>query len=218
MKHLLIKQELFSNSSRSSTAHPAGKAPSTCPQLRLWGTTTVHPPTGVVEIHMGVSENSGFSPQIIHYNRVFSIINHPFLGTTIFGKHPYQILASSTSWNCESRRSTYWWTSPVLIFFHCYFIWPSWEGSMFFKKKMACVLLNAVALHCTATEISVELDGSPGSRDRWLHATPMDVLVYHGPLSSSKAPPTPTDMKPLNMKSFKKGGFFRSGHQPKVGK
>ena len=38
--------------------------------------------------HMGVSENSGFSPQIIHFNRVFhykpSILGYPY-----FRKHPY---------------------------------------------------------------------------------------------------------------------------------
>ena len=33
---------------------------------------------------MGVSENGGFSTQIIFFNRV-SIINHPFCGTPIFG-------------------------------------------------------------------------------------------------------------------------------------
>ena len=38
-------------------------------------------------VHMDVSENGGFSPQIIHFDRVFrfSIINHPFWGTPIFG-------------------------------------------------------------------------------------------------------------------------------------
>ena len=36
---------------------------------------------------MDVSENSGFSPQIIHFNKVFHhrIINHPFWGTSILG-------------------------------------------------------------------------------------------------------------------------------------
>ena len=34
--------------------------------------------------YLGVSENSGFSPQIIHFNRENSILNHPF-----WGKHPY---------------------------------------------------------------------------------------------------------------------------------
>ena len=34
---------------------------------------------------MGVSKNSGFSPQIIHGLIGFSIVNHPFWGTTIFG-------------------------------------------------------------------------------------------------------------------------------------
>ena len=35
--------------------------------------------------HMGVSEYGGFFPQIIHGLIGFSIINHPFWGTTIFG-------------------------------------------------------------------------------------------------------------------------------------
>jgi len=34
---------------------------------------------------MGVSENSGFSHQIIHQEIGFSILNHPFWGTPIFG-------------------------------------------------------------------------------------------------------------------------------------
>ena len=34
---------------------------------------------------MGVSKNSGFSPQIIHSNRVFHYFHHPFWGTPIFG-------------------------------------------------------------------------------------------------------------------------------------
>ena len=38
---------------------------------------------------MDVSENSGFSPQIIHGLIGFSIINHPFGGNTpIFGSTP----------------------------------------------------------------------------------------------------------------------------------
>ena len=35
--------------------------------------------------YMAVSENSGFYPQIIHLLIGFSIINHPVVGTTIFG-------------------------------------------------------------------------------------------------------------------------------------
>jgi len=39
--------------------------------------------------HMDVSENSGFSPQIIPFLIGFSIIiNHPFWGTPIFGNTP----------------------------------------------------------------------------------------------------------------------------------
>ena len=39
----------------------------------------------ILQAHMGVSENSGFSPQIIHFNRDFHYFHHPFWGTTIFG-------------------------------------------------------------------------------------------------------------------------------------
>ena len=35
--------------------------------------------------YMGVSENSGFSPQIIHFNRLFHYFHHPFWGAPIFG-------------------------------------------------------------------------------------------------------------------------------------
>ena len=38
-----------------------------------------------MESHKGVSKNRGFSSQIIHFNRVFHEINHPFSGTPIFG-------------------------------------------------------------------------------------------------------------------------------------
>ena len=38
---------------------------------------------------VGVSENSGFPPQIIHFNRVFHDFHHPFWGPTpIFGVTP----------------------------------------------------------------------------------------------------------------------------------
>ena len=38
--------------------------------------------------YMDVSKNNG-NPQIIHFNRVFHEINHPFWGTPNFRKHPY---------------------------------------------------------------------------------------------------------------------------------
>ena len=37
------------------------------------------------ERYMGVSKNSGFSPQRIRFNRVFHYFHHPFWGTLIFG-------------------------------------------------------------------------------------------------------------------------------------
>ena len=41
--------------------------------------------TGFRDLYMDVSENSGFSPQIIHFNRVFHYFHPPFWGTPIFG-------------------------------------------------------------------------------------------------------------------------------------
>jgi len=38
-----------------------------------------------IDCDMDVSENSGFSLQIIHFNRVFHYFHHPFWGTPIFG-------------------------------------------------------------------------------------------------------------------------------------
>ena len=37
------------------------------------------------DVDMNVSENNGFSPQIIHFNRVFHYFHHPFWDTPIFG-------------------------------------------------------------------------------------------------------------------------------------
>ena len=37
-------------------------------------------------LYMDVSENSEFSPQIIHFNRVFHYFHHPFWGTPVVGK------------------------------------------------------------------------------------------------------------------------------------
>ena len=45
---------------------------------------------GIMKLQdMGVSENSGFSPQLIHFNRVFHYFHHPFWGFSHdFWKHP----------------------------------------------------------------------------------------------------------------------------------
>ena len=34
----------------------------------------------IIKNNMGVSENGGFPPQIIHFNRDFHYFHHPFLG------------------------------------------------------------------------------------------------------------------------------------------
>ncbi len=36
-------------------------------------------------------KRGGFTPQIIHLLIGFSLINHPFWGTTIFWKHPHTL-------------------------------------------------------------------------------------------------------------------------------
>ena len=44
---------------------------------------------------MDVSENSGFSPQIIHFNRIFHHFHHPFWDTPIFGNPQMVVLLTS---------------------------------------------------------------------------------------------------------------------------
>ena len=39
----------------------------------------------IFSMEMDVSQNSGFSPQIIHFNRFFQYFHHPFWGTRTFG-------------------------------------------------------------------------------------------------------------------------------------
>ena len=49
------------------------------------------------QTHMGVSKNSGFSPQIIHFNRVFhykpSILGYPYF----WRNYPYQYMTAQVS-------------------------------------------------------------------------------------------------------------------------
>ena len=60
---------------------------------------------------MGVSKNSGFSPQIIHFNRVFhckpSILGYPY-----FWKHLHQLRSSLDGERRSSRRSS---KPPVML-------------------------------------------------------------------------------------------------------
>ena len=48
---------------------------------------------------MDVSENSGFYPQIIHFNRVFHYFHHPFWGVSLFLETPI-----SDGWDVPHRR------------------------------------------------------------------------------------------------------------------
>ena len=43
------------------------------------------------------TENSGFSPQIIHFNRVFHYFHHPFWGTPIFGNTHFKVFETILS-------------------------------------------------------------------------------------------------------------------------
>ena len=65
----------------------------------------------------GVSENSGFSPQIIHFNRVFHYFHHPFWGILIFGNT--QILLQMLN-----RQFLFFFASP-----------PRFDGERFFSRK-----------------------------------------------------------------------------------
>ena len=65
-------------------------------RLASWGGDTSKKPRKTnMEQHesytnnMGVSQNSGVSPQIIHFNRVFHYFHHPFWGYHDFWKYPY---------------------------------------------------------------------------------------------------------------------------------
>ena len=50
--------------------------------------------------HLGVSENREY-PQIIHFNRVFNIIKHPFWGTPIFGNTHLDLCGKTDLPTCQ---------------------------------------------------------------------------------------------------------------------
>ena len=63
---------------------------------------------------LDVSENSGFSPQIIHFNRVFhykpSILGYPY-----FWKHPYE-LQQKISRPSRPSHIIQWWVATVMVY------------------------------------------------------------------------------------------------------
>ena len=66
---------------------------------------------GGVWKEMDVSENSGFSPQIIHLFIGFSIINHPFWGTPIFGNTQIGMMRDdvfSLLFQIKKNRMSWW--------------------------------------------------------------------------------------------------------------
>ena len=71
--------------------------------------------------HMGVSKNSGFSPQIIHFNRDFHY-KSSILGYTYFWKPLYL--------NMASRQWTELWLCPWLQFFICRFLFRTFSGKV----------------------------------------------------------------------------------------
>ena len=54
--------------------------------------------------NMGVAVNGGFSRQIIHLIIGFSIINHPFWGTTIFGNTHMLVLFANPGYEFHANR------------------------------------------------------------------------------------------------------------------
>ena len=45
-----------------------------------------------IETNMGVSENGGFSPQIIHFKKGFPLFSLSILGYPYFWKHPFKMI------------------------------------------------------------------------------------------------------------------------------
>ena len=51
-------------------------------------------------INLDVSKNTGFSPQLIHFNEVFRYFHHPFWGTTILGNpHLYLVIKHNSEYH-----------------------------------------------------------------------------------------------------------------------
>ena len=81
---IMCCQQLWSRCTRSPTGKHARPLEGSCPVSRvIWRISNPE------SLDMDVSENRGFSPQIIHGLIGFSIISHSFWGTPIFWKHPY---------------------------------------------------------------------------------------------------------------------------------
>ena len=64
--------------------------------------------------YMGVSENSGFSPQIIHFNRVFHY-KPSILGSQFFWKHPYNLVGGFSPTHLKNMRTSNWIMKPRKI-------------------------------------------------------------------------------------------------------
>ena len=68
--------------------------------------------------YMGVSENGGFSPQIIHFNRVFHYFHHPFGGTPYFGNtHSEKRGVSYCCWKKSGYITSWHGTYPIIYRF-----------------------------------------------------------------------------------------------------
>ena len=63
---------------------------------------------------MDVSKNSGFSPQIIHFNRVFHFFHHPFWGFPLFMETAKYV---SSMWSFEGQRRSRIQTQITGFFF-----------------------------------------------------------------------------------------------------
>ena len=94
------------------------------------------------ELYMDVSENSGFSPQTIHFNRVFhykpSILGYPY-----FWKHPYRFFSQmvslkfKNSCNCSTFHTSLGIAVPSGL---VNFFWPPGSASFAYRTALGISL------------------------------------------------------------------------------
>ena len=104
---------------------------------------------------MGGSENGGFSPQIIHFNRVFHF-NHPFWGTPIFGNTQINMWDFWPKLNCTLSFSKQTCTECLLpnILLG---VWSHYIQSKLQRQRWICVttVWKKQDPHCTFIDFIV---------------------------------------------------------------
>ena len=121
---------------------------------------------------MDVSENGGFSPQIIHFNSVFHYFHHPFFGYPYFWKHPNVgrfLYMTPESWKPNSEFTVL----KVLMLWNtiCFFLFQAKKGLNFQVRYCAheiCVPAAGVppAEHANAKTPSTETGKNENAKTR----------------------------------------------------